>query len=200
MVIDGRNQWLEDLKNVLTVSLYTGSWILRSRFYDSQTPTPHWTNLRTYIDYSFINYKTKTNKNQIEIYKVLILLISRAELNFAFDVVTSFATLEGTTVCTGVCKLVVQVTFERTDHHALCCCVPFLWIITYDTCLIMGSSRRLRVNRILTSDRPVGHSLHYFYSRSHKYSRWWNSSCIFIVFYSAGSYDITLIRMLTKCW
>ena len=38
----------------------------------------------------------------------------------------------------------------------------------YGTSLMMGSSRRLRVNRVLTIDRPVGHSLHNLYCRSHK--------------------------------
>ena len=39
----------------------------------------------------------------------------------------------------------------------------------YGTSLMMGSSRRLRENRVLTIDRPVGHSLHNFHCRSHKY-------------------------------
>ena len=39
----------------------------------------------------------------------------------------------------------------------------------YGTSLMMGSSRRLREKRVLTIDRPVGHSLHNFHCRSHKY-------------------------------
>ena len=60
---------------------------------------------------------------------MLILLISRAELNFAFDVVTSFAPPGRYQRVNRSVQLVVHVTFERTDHHAVCCCVPFLYFL-----------------------------------------------------------------------
>ena len=57
---------------------------------------------------------------------------------------------------------------SRIFYESTICFVLSLARYPYSTSLMMGSSRRLRENRVLTIDRPVGHSLHNFYCRSHK--------------------------------
>ena len=59
---------------------------------------------------------------------------------------------------------VLRVAVSETDGAVLS-----LARYPYGTTLMMGSSRRLRENRVLTIDRPVGQPLHNLYCRSHKY-------------------------------